>query len=104
MILLSTLIFFAALAILRLKLLSVALSEKVLTSREDLTYYECGFESKTISRVPFSFRYFSLTLVFLLFDLELLFLVLVPIQAFIGATNFVVLTFLLILIFGLIYE
>ena len=107
MILLIRLIFSSAVIILGLKFLSLTFSEKVFVSREDLTYYECGFESKTISRVPFSFRYFSLTLIFLLFDLELLFLVLIPIQTFLGVTSFRILTvfiFILILVFGLVYE
>ena len=90
-----------------LKLVSLIVSEKVILFREEITYYECGFESKVSSRIPFSFRYYLLTLVFLLFDLELLFLVLVPLHIFRSVNLFsllIYLVFVVLLILGLIYE
>ena len=65
-----------------LKVISIFTSEKVILSREELTSYECGFEFKSNARVPFSFRYFLLTLVFLMFDLELIFLVFFAFKGF----------------------
>jgi len=57
-----------------LKLLSAGISESSSLMREELSSYECGFEHHNLSRLPFSFRYFLLTLIFLLFDLEVVLL------------------------------
>ena len=65
-----------------LKLFSFRLREKTILQREELTPYECGFEHHTLSRVPFSLRYFFLTLIFLLFDLEIVLLVFTPYMIF----------------------
>lgn len=44
-----------------------------------LARFECGFEALTISRVPFSIKYFLVILLFLVFDVEVvLVLPLVP--------------------------
>ena len=61
-----------------LKVFSFFISERVYLNREELSSYECGFEHHRISRVPFSFRYFLLTLVFLLFDLEIVLMIFSP--------------------------
>jgi NADH-ubiquinone oxidoreductase chain 3 len=90
-----------------LKIVAYAVSEKVLLQREELTPYECGFEHHSLARIPFSLRYFFLTLIFLIFDLEILFLVFCP---FVIYSSFRILSFLVILFFicflflGLIYE
>lgn len=63
--------FIVFLVVLLLKLLSFFISEMSLLAREESRSYECGFEHNNLSRVPFSLRYFLLTLVFLLFDLEI---------------------------------
>jgi len=48
------------------------IKEKGSSNREKFTCYECGFESKIRSRIPFSLRFFILTIVYLLFDIEVL--------------------------------
>nr|UAX03902.1 NADH dehydrogenase subunit 3 [Pseudocapillaria tomentosa] len=37
--------------------------------------FECGFESLKLSRLPFSLNFFMITLIFVLFDLEIVILV-----------------------------
>jgi NADH-ubiquinone oxidoreductase chain 3 len=66
------------LLVLVLKFLSMLMAERVVLSREELSSYECGFEHHNVSRLPISLRYFFLTLLFLLFDLELVFLLFLP--------------------------
>ncbi len=107
MILFLILTFIALLLGLFLKIVAYAVGEKVLLQREELTPYECGFEHHSLARIPFSLRYFFLTLIFLIFDLEILFLVFCP---FVIYSSFRILSFLVIVFFicflflGLIYE
>lgn len=90
-----------------LKLVSLLISESVVLTREELTSYECGFEHHGLSRVPFSLRYFFLTLIFLLFDLEIILLLFFP-YYFVFSLEWVsllsVIMFVAILFLGLIYE
>lgn len=75
--------------------------------REEVSSFECGFEHHNVARVPFSLRYFFLTLIFLLFDLEIVLIIFLPymlfsVNYFIG--SIVLLTFIVILYFSLVYE
>lgn len=93
--------------ILLLTAVSYLISDSVVLNREEQRSYECGFEHHNLSRVPFSLRYFFLTLIFLLFDLEIVLMVFLPYSVF--SSNFyfvliVVIFFVLVLFFGLIYE
>lgn len=90
-----------------LKLVSLLIRERVILTREELTSYECGFEHHGLSRIPFSLRYFFLTLIFLLFDLEIILLLFFP-YSFVFSLEFVsifsVVVFIIILFLGLLYE
>lgn len=93
--------------VILLKIVSIFISETVTLNREELSSYECGFEHHNVSRIPFSLRYFFLTLLFLLFDLEILLLLFTP---YIIMSNYIYLAYLLAFIFililflGLLYE
>jgi NADH-ubiquinone oxidoreductase chain 3 len=90
-----------------LKVVSFLLSEKVVLNREELSAYECGFEHYNVSRVPFSLRYYFLTLIFLLFDLEIVFLLFLPFflsSGYFFLCLFIGSFFLFILFLSLIYE
>jgi NADH-ubiquinone oxidoreductase chain 3 len=82
-------------------------SEKIyFNKRERFSPYECGFEHCSSSRVPFSMRFFLLALIFLIFDLEVLFLMLIP-EVEIILSNSVLIyctLFVVILIVGLLLE
>lgn len=98
---------FLFILILILKLLSLGLSEASHLSREELSSYECGFEPNNLSRVPFSLRYFFLTLVFLLFDLEVVLILFISyfiFSSFIFFNSIVLILFLFVLLAGLFYE
>ena len=66
------------LLVLMLSVVSNCISEITPLSREESSTYECGFEHHAYSRLPFSIRYFILTLVFLIFDIEIIFLLFIP--------------------------
>lgn len=89
-----------------LKLASMAIRERVVLMREELSPYECGFEHHNVSRVPLSLRYFFLTLLFLLFDLEIVFLLFSPLFFTFSTIFFllVVVVFVLFLYLTLFYE
>ncbi len=90
-----------------LKVVSLFLAEVVFLSREEASSYECGFEHYSLSRVPFSLRYFFLTLIFLLFDLEIVLLLFVPSVVFSfyrSLSLMLVVGFAIVLFLGLLYE
>ena len=107
MFLLRFLILIAFLFVIALKGVSFLISEKALLSREECRSFECGFEHHNVSRVPFSLRYFFLTLIFLLFDLEIVLIIFVPFMIFSVRyllTMLILLVFIVILYLALVYE
>jgi NADH:ubiquinone oxidoreductase subunit 3 (subunit A) len=49
------------------------------SSQKKASIYECGFSPKFSARLPFSLRFFLLALLFLIFDVELVLVILFPI-------------------------
>lgn len=47
-------------------------SLKIITDAEKLSPFECGFSPKLNSRINFSLQFFLITLIFLVFDVELI--------------------------------
>ncbi len=64
--------------LLILYLLSTVISEFAVYDREEMSSYECGFEHHSLSRIPLSLRYYFLTIIFLVFDIEIMFLLYLP--------------------------
>ena len=96
-----------SLLVLILKLVSFRIAESAPLNREELSPYECGFEHHNVSRIPFSLRYFFLTLIFLLFDLEIVLILFIP---YVILSSYFILRLVLLIIFifilylRLIYE
>jgi len=107
MFLVGTILVIRFLLILVLKIAAYFMAEKAPLIREEISSYECGFEHHSLSRVPFSLRYFFLTLIFLLFDLEIVLMIFLPSIIFsVSYTlSLLILSFFLVVLYlSLVYE
>nr|QUJ10061.1 NADH dehydrogenase subunit 3 [Tubifex tubifex] len=83
------------------------LSSRSHNDREKTSPFECGFDPKNTSRIPFSLRFFLLGIIFIVFDIEIVLIMPIPLipnglhytSAYMSA-----LIFLLILLIGLLHE
>jgi NADH-ubiquinone oxidoreductase chain 3 len=75
--------------------------------REKTSPFECGFDPKNNARVPFSLRFFILAIIFIVFDIEIVLLIPLPILNTIINTvqaEIAAIIFLVILLLGLFHE
>nr|YP_009654173.1 NADH dehydrogenase subunit 3 [Cypridina dentata]QCG82513.1 NADH dehydrogenase subunit 3 [Cypridina dentata] len=88
-------------------LVGVMVGVKVGGDREKYTAFECGFDGKGEGRFYFSLRFFLLTVVFLIFDVEMVLLLPLPIaSSHVAMASWVLggLVFLGVLLVGLYHE
>ena len=107
MFLTSLLLFIRLFLVFLLKLVNLLVAEKASLMREEISSFECGFEHHSLSRVPFSLRYFFLTIIFLLFDLEIVLMIFLPSMLFTTSYVYAVTVlslFIIVLFLSLVYE
>nr|YP_009710426.1 NADH dehydrogenase subunit 3 [Baltia butleri]QFZ96384.1 NADH dehydrogenase subunit 3 [Baltia butleri] len=87
--------------------LSSMLSKKTNLDREKCSPFECGFDPKSLPRIPFSLHFFLITVIFLIFDVEIA--LIFPIIPTFNLTNIYIWLktcnfFIIMLLLGLYHE
>nr|YP_008474365.1 NADH dehydrogenase subunit 3 [Sasakia funebris]AFN29191.1 NADH dehydrogenase subunit 3 [Sasakia funebris] len=90
-----------------LMLISFIISKKSMLDREKCSTFECGFNPKYLARIPFSLHFFLITMIFLIFDVEIV--LIFPIIPNFLMVNFFIwykisFFFIIILLIGLYHE
>jgi len=75
-----------------------ALTYKAIIDKEKSSPFECGFDPSGLTRLSFCIKFFMVSVIFLVFDVEIA--LIIPILF----SSTMILTFIGFLIFGAIYE
>lgn len=77
---------------------------RIIMDIEGRRAYECGFDPYSLTRLCFSYRFFLISILFIIFDVEISLILPIPflIEREVGLLVFLI--FILVLILGLIYE
>lgn len=93
--------------IIILIILNIIIIYKKINDREKSTPFECGFDPLSSSRLPFSIQFYIISIIFLIFDVEII--IFLPIISSFIINKFInwsetSLIFIIILLFGLYIE
>nr|QDI93329.1 NADH dehydrogenase subunit 3 [Roburocoris exiguus] len=90
-----------------LMLVCFMISKKSNMSREKMSPFECGFDPKSSSRIPFSSQFFLIAVLFLIFDIEIV--IILPMISTIKTSKMInwmitSMVFIMVLLLGLYHE
>nr|AFI23558.1 NADH dehydrogenase subunit 3 [Stephanitis mendica] len=88
-------------------LLNQIINKKMNMERNKMTPFECGFDPKSSSRIPFSTQFFLIGILFLIFDVEMV--MILPLIITFKTSNLMMwimssTVMVIVLIIGLYYE
>nr|QIT06562.1 NADH dehydrogenase subunit 3 [Tomocerus qinae] len=88
-------------------MLNSLISKKKKNEREKPSPFECGFDPKVSSRIPFSLQFYLIAVIFLIFDVEIT--LIMPIPVLLKTSNmmfwmYIMMFFIMILLAGLYHE
>nr|YP_009445858.1 NADH dehydrogenase subunit 3 [Eurythenes maldoror]ATX68766.1 NADH dehydrogenase subunit 3 [Eurythenes maldoror] len=105
--LLLTLSFISLMIATLMAAVALITSKKSTKDREKLSPFECGFDPLKKARTPFSLRFFMVTILFLIFDVEIALLLPLGVTTVLANPTSIIMAALiltLILILGLLHE
>nr|YP_010535655.1 NADH dehydrogenase subunit 3 [Alectorobius puertoricensis]UYB78541.1 NADH dehydrogenase subunit 3 [Alectorobius puertoricensis]UYB78554.1 NADH dehydrogenase subunit 3 [Alectorobius puertoricensis] len=101
-----SLFFISILITISIMIIGSMIKKKNIFKKEKNSPFECGFDPFSIARQPFSLRFFSISIIFLIFDIEIIILLPFPLLNNLINMNLILsLSFLITMIMiGLFYE
>lgn len=85
-------------------ILILLVSIKIEINENIESVYECGFDPRSITRQTFSYRFFLIAILFLIFDVEISLILPLPYLIISINVYMILVWFLLVLVGGLLYE
>nr|YP_009691854.1 NADH dehydrogenase subunit 3 [Cyclosa japonica]QEG58634.1 NADH dehydrogenase subunit 3 [Cyclosa japonica] len=98
------LLFVTLILVIAVSVLFFYISYKKLLDFESSSSYECGFNLISMARMFFSFRFFLISILFLIFDVEIVLMLPIPYLISSVWISMTMYFFVFVLITGLIYE